>query len=388
MFIYSKYKVLFENMKCAIFTKIIKLLKMRYLIILVLVIYSLPILAQDQETQDNLLTGKLVLTKDGMTIGASQKLTKETDIDFEYNGKELSVQIGTKVYNDVTLAAGIGIQPNGEGCVYMSLSDGIALGDIETSGTSPYESEQLVKVKSTGALKAALGGKVSYCVNWINNKPMTFKPTAGNFQKVLTMPNIANSILSILHSLKFEPDFAIQYSREGDIGFSLNEGEEKEIESYCLEWEKDRPNSSTQYTVIENSEVSAVMKTLKEDTFLEVDIQEMLWKHNLLNNFGEQYISGSAIYKNKKEAYTYGSLTFIDNMEVFYFPKHESQLLIKSFETQKRISYIELLLSPPAEKELANGDIILIFSNDPELLETFEQHKEFNFEYIVDMVNK
>jgi len=367
--------------------KLIKNLKMRYLIIVVVLLSSSLVLAQDQEKSD-LLTGKLLLTKDGMTIGASQNLTKDTDIDFEYNGKELSVQIGTKVYKDVTLAAGIGIQPNGEGCVYMSLSDGMALGEIKTSGTSPEESDQLVKVKSTGALKASLGGKVSYCVNWINNKPMSFKPTTGNFQKILTIPNVAKSILSILHDLKFKPDFALEYSREGDIGFSLKEGEEKEIESYCLEWEKDRPNTSTEYTLINNSEALDILNTLENETFFEVDIQQLLWNNNLLNNFGEKYISESAIYKNKKEDYTYGSLTFIGSIEIFYFPKNDSQLEIKLLEIQKNVSYIELLLNPPVEKELANGDIILTFSGDPKLLDAFAQYKEFTFEYIVNMVTK
>ena len=362
----------------------IKLLKMRYLIIIIALLSSSLVQAQDQEKLDLLITGKLILTKDGMTVGASKKLTKETDIDFEYNGKELSVQIGTKVYKDVTLAAGIGIQPNGEGCVYMSLSDGIALGEIKTSGAS-NESAQLVKVKSTGALKATLGGKVSYCFNWINNKPMSFKPVKGNFQNVLTVPNVANTLLSILHGLKFEPDFAYEYSREGTVGFSLEEGEEKEIESYCLEWEKDTPKEDTQYTIINDAKASEIMNTIEGD----IGIQQILWRNTLINNFDKKYISASAIYKDKKTNYTYGSLTFIGSVDIFYFPKHESQALIKSVEIQKHVSSLmELVLSPPVEKELANGDVILTFSNDAELLDAFDQNKEFTFEYIVNMVNK
>ena len=60
---------------------------MKYLVIIIMLCSAL---IQGQENP-NLLSGKLILTKDGITIGNSQKLTKGTELDFEYDGKELSV---------------------------------------------------------------------------------------------------------------------------------------------------------------------------------------------------------------------------------------------------------------------------------------------------------
>lgn len=66
-----------------------------------------------------------------------------TTDSFSYDGKELSLKIEKKVFNNVSTSAGLGFRPNGETCFYVSLDDGVEIGTIKIEGTGNFYGNSL-----------------------------------------------------------------------------------------------------------------------------------------------------------------------------------------------------------------------------------------------------
>ena len=395
-----------------------------------IVLSQYAILFAQDSTNDNKITGKLIATSDGLTIGSSITVTKDTDINFEYDGEALSVELSGKIFKDVTLSAGFAIQPDGEKCVYMSVSEGVELGALDFFGANYADANahgSLAKVKSNGTLEASMGGKVSYCINWINNKPLVFNASKRSYQRVLILPNVAQDLFSILHGLEFDPEFAVTYSRESNIGFNLDSNApDKILESYCMDKGKDVPY---------NQPLTYNPKTIPDyyDHILEgnytitskEDIGNAIWNYErqlqlkeLIITVSEKHIQGIALHRGVHSGRYFELKLGLDQFttfSIYYFPKedhqdlqieefikkkvllyqvifekseeYQSSLMIFLSEKDRIITYRNTVLEMFPPLTLENGDTYLSYDSN-ELIKAFIQNNNIDFKSAIPFTFK
>lgn len=342
------------------------------------------------QQESDKITGKLIIAKDGISIGASKELSKGMQLDFESDGKTISVSIGGQLFSDSTISSGIGIKLSDRPCFFMTISDGIELGAIKPEG-SGNGLGKLLNLKEEVIFSNNLGLEGEVCIDWLDNKALTFKPSNEKYQSVLSIPNIlVDNILDFAFNFSVNPTFEADYVRKGSLNFENNN--ELDIDTYCLDWDLEIPSKKIKYNLSIHSNQPAYLEQILNEQYAEYEfyhesINQLIWQNEIFNNFSEKYISKTVMLHNQKTNYIYGKFYFMDFIEVFYFPYNEDEeMMFLNIYQEFQEKYFET----PIMKKLENGDIIMTVSTDrkEDVLENFERNKEFNVDYILRNLNK
>ncbi|WP_299883282.1 hypothetical protein [uncultured Lacinutrix sp.] len=310
--------------------------------------------AQQDKTEKKILSGKIIATKDGLSLNNSIELTKGMSMDFKFDGKSLDVSIGTKLYEDIELSAGFAIKPLGETCFYMNLSDGIDLGAFQLKTTRGTASEAVLNTNFNTSID--LG--TEFCVNWLDNKAMKLKPLVGNPQNLISVPKTLKTLFSFLHNIKFNSEFQLEASYTGEAEALIPSNTSRiPLNTYCLDWEKEIPLENTVYEISKES-VNIDLSFIEEAFVLNKDvIQNEIWLQKFKANPSEIYVSKVGLFKEKKFSLKYGLITFLSDVDIYVFENEESFIKFKSEMFGDVIDVSEFI----THIRLKNGEVILSF---------------------------
>lgn len=197
----------------------------------ILLYFVIALLASNTYAQAY-LSGEVVVTNPKKVFASiNYEYDRGTIGSFSYNGNELSLEFGNKVYNNVTTSIGFGFKPNGESCFYVSLEDGIELGAIDVEGTGSFYGNSL-KISYNPSVK------LEYCVNWVLNTSFSVHPVRASFQKMAVRPRM---------SVSFIPKFLLKSKVDTESSIVLKNKKEEIIEAYCLEQDKIIPEEGTRF---------------------------------------------------------------------------------------------------------------------------------------------
>ena len=195
------------------------------------------------------------------SVSLNHDFSSSTTGSFTYDGKELSLKIEKKVFNNVSTSAGLGFRPNGETCFYVSLEDGVEIGAINIEGTGTFYGN---------SLKASLNSslKLSYCINWISNTIFMLTPEIPTTQKMIARPKVSTRMI---------PSLLIKGRLEIEPALVLKEKNEEYIEAYCLDKDKVIPKRGTRFSYSNDSLLDNIkFWDTSEDSFI---IQSLLYSY-------------------------------------------------------------------------------------------------------------
>lgn len=208
------------------------------------------------------LSGDVVVTNPNKTsVSLNYDFSSGTTGTFTYDGKELSLKIEKKIFNNVSTSAGLGFRPNGETCFYVSLEDGVEIGAINIEGTGTFYGN---------SLKASLNPsvKLSYCVNWVSNTSFMLTPEIITNQKMLIRPKFSTRMI---------PSLLLKGRLEIEPALVLKEKNDEYIEAYCLDKDKAVPKLGARFTYSNDSMLDDIrFWDTTEDSFI---IQSLLYSY-------------------------------------------------------------------------------------------------------------
>lgn len=332
-------------------------------------------IAQAQITAPtNPITGKVLITTEGISLGTSKEIAKGSSLDFSYDGKRLDISIGTEVAEDIEVAAGMGFQLNGEGCFYMSLTDGIDIGAIRIEGHG--EDNKLVKAVPNKNFSTDLELKGEICYNFLNNSVLKFQPLATNYQNILAIPKATASVLDFLQNIDL--DFSVTPSIDAGVLIPSSNTEGTPIPSYCMNWEKDAPDAKTPYRLSDTKVSADLQQRLKTQVLFDFELQANIWLYTLLTEPSDKFISEFSISKETKTNTALITITYMDNYQIIYLPFEDKLDQIKEYQEY----YAETLYT----KLLTNGGVI-IGEDSQELLEALALHTDWSYDKFLKMLH-
>lgn len=179
------------------------------------------------------LSGEVIVTNPKKaSIALNYEFEAGTIGSFSYDGKGLSLKFGKQIFNDVSASIGLGFRPTGEPCFYVSLEDGIEMGNINVEGTGKFYGNSL-KVSYNHSVKN------KYCIKWISNTTFKVSPQKMKAQKMVIRPKTSTQMI---------PKLIMENKTELEHGLVLENKDEETIEAYCLDMDKDVPKKGTRFT--------------------------------------------------------------------------------------------------------------------------------------------
>lgn len=195
------------------------------------------------------LSGEVVVTNpEKVSASINYKFEGGTIGSFSFDGNELSLEFGDKVFNNVTTSIGFGFKPNGESCFYVSLEDGIEMGAIDVEGTGSFYGNSL-KISYNPSIK------LEYCVNWVLNTSFSVRPKMASYQKMAIKPKI---------SVSFIPKLLLKRKVEIEPTIVLKNKNEEMVEAYCLEQDKKIPEKGSRFIYGDDSKLDESVFEYKE----------------------------------------------------------------------------------------------------------------------------
>lgn len=214
-----------------------------------IVLYFVMVLFASNTFAQAFLSGEVLVTNPEKVFASiNYEFDSGTIGSFSYNGDELSLEFGNKIFNNVTTSIGLGFKPNGESCFYVSLEDGIEIGAIDVEGTGSFYGNSL-KISYNPSVK------LEYCVNWVLNTSFSVHPVRASFQKMAVRPKM---------TVSFIPKLLLRSKMEIEPTIVLKNKKEEIIEAYCLEQDKKIPEEGSRFVYGDDSKLDKSVFEYKE----------------------------------------------------------------------------------------------------------------------------